>query len=394
MRILFINALFEPFGGGAERTIKELAKLVNGLGHEVKILTLWDKEDEEVEIDGLKIYRAKIPNLYFPDGRSRPPLIKRRLWHIIEIYNPLAKRIVSRQIDIFTPHIIQIHNTYGWSSSVYDAVLESGVPGIQVIHDLHLLCPTNMFKKNSVCKKQCFICKLIRFPQKVKTNKLKAVVGLSQFVLKKFLDEGYFTKVPIRRVLYRPIALKKCSFVRKADNNSVNFGFIGSLYPYKGVELLLKSFRKVKRANFRLYIAGRGFNDYEIYLKSKYADESVIFMGEVSPEIFLEKVDVVVVPSLGHDTFPRVVLESLSCGIPVIGSNLGGIPEMIIDGVNGIIFDPYKIGDLEEKILMFASKIKDWRSRCSVIRNSVSNFLDFERWANEWTDLYNSVLNL
>ena len=179
MRILFINTLYEPFiGGGAEIILKDLVEGAYNFGHKVKVLAFWDKEDKEDIVNGIPVYRAKIPNLYLPYGKVRPPLLKRRLWHLLDIYNPKSKKIVLDQIKQFKPDIISIHNTPGWSSAIWDAVDEAKVPAIQVLHDLYLLCPRHMFRNNSICKKQCLSCKLMRLPYKSNSNKVKAVVGV------------------------------------------------------------------------------------------------------------------------------------------------------------------------------------------------------------------------
>jgi glycosyltransferase involved in cell wall biosynthesis len=392
MRILFINVLYAPFiGGGAEITLKNLVEGIYNLGHEVKVLSFWDKDDEEEIIDGIPVYRAKIPNVYLPYGKIRQPFLKRRLWHILDIYNPISKEIVLKQIRNFKPDIISIHNTQGWSCSIWDAVSEAGVPAIQVLHDLYLLCPTNMFKNNVICKKQCLTCKLMRLPYKSKSNKLKAVVGVSNFILDKYLSYGYFENVPIKKVIYNSRKLSNFIVERRTDSKYINFGFIGTLAQNKGIEVLLKAYHKIKKPNYKLFVAGAGKQDYEEYLKSKYKDDSIIFMGRVEPKDFFEKVDVTIVPSIWYENLPGVVYESFAFGIPVIGSNIGGIPEMIINGVNGMLFDPYKEGDLEEKLLKFEGDISDWKNKAEIIKQSAQKFLDYEGWLNQWEELYELV---
>ncbi|MDK2814625.1 MAG: hypothetical protein PWP18_538 [Thermoanaerobacter sp.] len=392
MRILFINVLYAPFiGGGAEITLKNLVEGIYNLGHEVKVLSFWDKDDKEEVIGVIPVYRAKIPNVYLPYGKIRQPFLKRRLWHIVDIYNPISKKIVLRQIRDFKPDVISIHNTQGWSCSIWDAVSESNVPAIQVLHDLYLLCPTNMFKNNVICKKQCLTCKLMRLPYKLKSNKLKAVVGVSNFILDKYLSYGYFRDVPIKKVIYNSRKLSSVIVERKTDPRYINFGFIGTLAPNKGVEVLLRAYHKVKKPHYKLFVAGAGKQDYEEYLKSKYKDDSIIFMGRVEPKDFFEKVDVTIVPSIWYENLPGVVYESFAFGIPVIGSNIGGIPEMIINGVNGMLFDPYKEGDLEEKLLKFEGDISDWKNKSEIIKQSAQKFLDYEGWLNQWEKLYKLV---
>jgi glycosyltransferase involved in cell wall biosynthesis len=393
MRILFINVLYEPYiGGGAEIILRDLVKGSQIFGHEVKVLSFWDKDDKEEVIDGIPVYRAKIPNIYLPYGKIRQPFLKRRLWHILDIYNPISKKIVIKQIKDFKPDIVSIHNIYGWSCSIWDAVSESGVPAIQVLHDLYLLCPTSMFKNNNVCKEQCLICRLLRLPYKSKSNKLKAVVGVSNFILNHYLSYGYFQDVPIKKVIYNSRKLDT-NINKMVDLNYINFGFIGTLAPHKGVEVLLKAYHKIKKPNYRLFVAGSGKEDYEEYLKSKYKDDSIIFMGRVEPKDFFEKVDVTIVPSIWYENFPGVIIESFAFGVPVIGSNIGGIPEMIIEGVNGVLFDPYKEGDLEEKMLKFESEISDWRNKSEIIKQNAQKFLDYEGWLNQWEELYKLILS-
>ncbi|MGB9814107.1 MAG: glycosyltransferase family 4 protein [Thermovenabulum sp.] len=392
MRILFINVLYAPFiGGGAEIILKNLVEGTHDMGHEVKVLSFWDKDDKEEIIDGITVYRAKIPNVYLPYGKIRQPFLRRRLWHILDIYNPISKKIVLKQIRDFKPDIISIHNTQGWSCSIWDAVSEYNVPAIQVLHDLYLLCPTNMFKNNVICKKQCLTCKLMRLPCKLKSSNIKAVVGVSNFILNKLLSYGYFRDVPIKKVIYNSRKLSSVIVERKTDPRYVNFGFIGTLAPNKGIEVLLRAYHKIKKPNYKLFVAGAGKQDYEEYLKSKYKDVSIIFMGRVEPRDFFEKVDVTIVPSIWYENLPGVVYESFTFGIPVIGSDIGGIPEMVTEGVNGMLFDPYKKGDLEEKLLKFESEISDWKNKSEIIKQSAQKFLDYEGWLNQWEELYKLV---
>jgi len=395
MRILFINALYHPYlVGGTEIVLKGLVEELHNKGNEVKVLTLWDKDDEEELVDGIPVFRAKVPNVYLIYTPKRPDILKRRLWHLIELYNPIAKKIVSDQLKTFKPDIVQIHNMYGWSCSIWDAVSEFKIPTIQVLHDLYLLCPRNMFKNNSACRKQCLICKIMRLPYKLKSNNLKAVIGVSNFILDRYLRYGYFKDVPIKKVIYNNKKVKiDTSIVKESvDIRYINFGFIGTLKQLKGIEVLLKAYLKVKKTNYRLFVAGTGKQGYERYLKSKYKDDSIIFLGKVEPEKFFERVDATIVPSIWYENLPTVVIESLSFGVPIIASKIGGIPEMIVEGVNGMFFDPYKEGDLEQKILKFEKEIHIWRSKTEEIKKSSRKFTNYEKWIDEWEKLMQEII--
>jgi glycosyltransferase involved in cell wall biosynthesis len=100
-----------------------------------------------------------------------------------------------------------------------------------------------------------------------------------------------------------------------------------------------------------------------------------------------------IVPSIWCEALEMVVVESSAFGAPVIGSNTGSIPKMILEGINGMLFDPYKEGDLEEKMLKFESEISDWRSKSEIIKQSAQKFLDYEGWLNQWGELYKLVVS-
>lgn len=89
---------------------------------------------------------------------------------------------------------------------------------------------------------------------------------------------------------------------------------------------------------------------------------------------------------------PGVIIESFSFGIPVIGSNIGGIPEMVVDKNNGMLFNPYNSGELEEKMALFASNIKYWREKNKDIKNAALKFLDSDAWINQWEQLLKLVV--
>ena len=100
-------------------------------------------------------------------------------------------------------------------------------------------------------------------------------------------------------------------------------------------------------------IGGKGTAAYEDYLRTKYGASTVEFLGFVDPDSFLRDVDVLVVPSVWHDTSPRVISEAYAHGVPVIGSRRGGIPELIEEDRTGFLFDSDLPDDLTLKMRRF-----------------------------------------
>jgi len=395
MKILSINILYEPYiGGGAETIVKDLCSGLLKRGYNVSVLTFHEKENTNEIIDGINVFRVKIPNFYLPyfQGTNRPNAIKRFLWHLVDVYNPVSRKIVKQYLNIIKPDVIIVHNIAGWSPSIWETISKYKVPIIQVLHDSYLLCPRNMFSKGKICKKQCIKCKVMRFPHKILSNKTTAVVGVSNFILNHLLSYGYFSKTKIKTVIYNSRKIDNTNISLKNYNGNIHFGFIGTIAPNKGIEVLLKAYKNINIANSKLIIAGDGEKKYVEYLKSKYKDERIKWLGKVEPVDFFSQVDVSIVPSIWYENLPGVIIESFSFGIPVIGSNIGGIPEMVVDKNNGMLFNPYNSGELEEKMALFASNIKYWREKNKDIKNAALKFLDSDAWINQWEQLLKLVV--
>jgi len=117
--------------------------------------------------------------------------------------------------------------------------------------------------------------------------------------------------------------------------------FLGGLVPGKGAHVLVDAVASLRRPP-RVIIAGHLLDsEYGRQLQGK-ATDTVEFFGPYSPADLpnlLACADVVVAPATGPDTSPQTVLEALAAGRPVIGSRIGGIPDFVHDGVNGLLFD-------------------------------------------------------
>jgi len=230
----------------------------------------------------------------------------------------------------------------------------------------------------------------MRIPHKNLSNKLSAVVGVSNFIINKYLQYGYFEKVKIREVIYNSRKFKpfeqKRNKLRKYDG-TISFGFIGNIAPNKGLEVLLKAYKKIKNKHTRLVIAGSGNIGYVEYLKKNYSDDSIIWLGWVNQDDFFSKVDFTVVPSIWYEALGMIVVESFSYGIPVIGSRIGGIPEMVEENNNGILFEPGNYNELAEKLEDVAKNIIFWKENSDNIIKSAQKFLDYKRWIDKWEEL-------
>lgn len=97
-------------------------------------------------------------------------------------------------------------------------------------------------------------------------------------------------------------------------------------------------------------------------------------------------------PSIWEEPLGVIVFESFIFGKPVIGSNRGGIPEMIQEGVNGEIFDVDSDGDLANKMVRFTEKISFWRNKNDIIQKSSEKFNNYSVWIENYEKLYIEVI--
>jgi glycosyltransferase involved in cell wall biosynthesis len=124
--------------------------------------------------------------------------------------------------------------------------------------------------------------------------------------------------------------------------------YVGRISKEKGIETLLHTAEKLP---YSLKIAGQGplFND----LQPRYASEKIEFLGHLNKEevkSLVEKARFSVIPSECYENNPLSGIESLCLGTPVLGANIGGIPELIEENLNGLLFKSGNKIDLKNKV--------------------------------------------
>jgi glycosyltransferase involved in cell wall biosynthesis len=388
MKMLFINSFYAPHvKGGAEITLEIITRGMASRGHEVSVLSLSQTDEWATESrDGIDITRMPTPNLHPPYTYKPTSAIERYVWKLVDCYNPKAHIRISSLLSQKRPDIVFTHNLAGISIAAWQACRLHKVPVMHVLHDYYLLCPNvNMMNGGTTpCGKACTKCKLLRWPHHYASSQLDAVVGVSRSILKQHEDAGYFTAVKEKHVIYnaRDIVAGQTRLPKSAG--PLVFGFIGGLSPVKGVDQLIRSFQKIAvDRNIKLTIAGAGEPAYEQSLRAA-AGPAVEFLGYVPSADFYARIDVLVVPSLWHEPLGSVVFESLAHGLPVIGTLRGGMPEMIRDGVNGLLYEPSDESNLVtamQRILNDAALLQVMRDNAA---SSASHFNNLPRMVGEY----------
>lgn len=337
MKIVYINSFYAPDEvGGAEKSVRFLAETLQAQGHQTAVITL-GRENESSRLNGVQIERLAAPNLYFPADAGLQPGWKKLLWHTLDSFNPIAAQRVGELLDQINPDVVHTNNLSGLSASVWGAIHRRNVPIVHTLRDYYLLCSnTAMFKNGKPCGSRCGSCTTLSLPRFAASKVVDIVVGNSQFILNKHLQNGLFIDAD-QRVIYNAYSPSDDSDNRPID--ALQLGFIGRLAPSKGIELLIDGLRTANLSRpVKVLIAGEGPPDYVQSLKERAAGLPVEFMGRVKPETFYAQIHWTIVPSIWDEPLARVLFESFAHGVPVLGTDTGGTPELIREGQNGYLF--------------------------------------------------------
>jgi len=158
--------------------------------------------------------------------------------------------------------------------------------------------------------------------------------------------------------------------------------FVGRIEKTKGPERLLDCIPFLKEAKhpFHIFFAGEGTykSHLENCVKTEHYDASVTFLGHIQHAeliYFYNMVDVLVLPS-DTEGVPMVILEALACGTPVVASNVGGIPDIVVEGINGVVLDDLSSKKLTSAIIdILSKKIGRKKISRSIEPYSVTNFV-------------------
>jgi len=340
MKILFINTLYYPTVlGGAELSLQTLAEsLVNNGDDVVVICVSNNKKKFKDQINGCNVYYVDLINLYNPFSSNTKYSFLKPLWNVLDTYNPFMAKQIGRILDFECPDIVHTNNLACFSVAVWSEIKKRKLPLVHTLRDYYLICPrSTMFNNNKNCSSQCFFCRAYAIIRKIMSDYVDAVVGNSRFILNQHLIRGYFKKNKINKVIFSAYKGEKSNNTKSHQGSSAfRLGFLGRLKPNKGIELLLNIANQICNENIEFWIGGRD----ECSLETRNKLKNVHFMGFVDPISFFSNIDLLIVPSIWHDPLPRTILEAYAHGIPVIGTNRGGIPEIIDHKATGFIFDP------------------------------------------------------
>lgn len=354
MKILFFNGLYPPYiKGGGEISTHLIAK---GLSQKkkfcVKVLTI-GREEKKYQYEGVEIETIPPPNIYWSYNSSGKSFFKKSLWHLQTPYLLSSDYKITEVIRSFDPDIVETSVIEDFSDKIWKIIKNEGKKIVHTLRSYSQLCyNANMFYEGKNCGKQCILCKLHSFPKKKLSSQVDSVIGISKHILDKHVEYGFF---PNAQKYVIPNIYNGISEDSNELLDSLIVGYIGRIHPTKGLDLLIDSFKEIyrilkKRGDLKLLIAGGGNKDYKTKLEDKAKGFPIEFIGYTEPNDFYKKVNISICPSIWEEPFGRVVIESMAHGVPVIGSRIGGIKELIDHKKTGLLFDSGSKKDLIEKI--------------------------------------------
>jgi len=376
MKILLVNKFLYPRGGDCIHTLN-LGRLLREAGHVVRFYAMDYPENIQNENESLFAEEISFSAVSL-SGKMKAA--KRLLW------GTGVKRNYEKLLNEFQPDIVHLHNIHSYLSPIVAKLAhQRHIKVIWTLHDYKLICPAyNCLCKGKICE-ACFNYKRYVFFRRCMKNNLLASIlawgeaGIwnrnklsewtdvficpSRFMAEKMKQGGYPEEK--LHVIHNFISEEQIeSIMNVPDNREEAYAYIGRLSEEKGVESLLKA---AVQLPYKLYIAGTG--PLENKLREKYNTNNIAFLGQLTAKDIiglLKKVSFTVIPSIWYENNPLSVIESLSCGTPVLGRNIGGIPELLeIDSCNRLFTKDTELPELISE--MFVSGISIDRSKLSGI---------------------------
>lgn len=357
MKILQINK-FYYLRGGSERYMFEASRLLAERGHTVIPFAMQDVRNAatpyaEYFAEAIDVHRFSLRDM----ARS--------------LYDWVAARQLQRLIEAERPDIAHLHNIdFHLTPAIIRVLKKNGIPMVQTLHDYKLISPNRtLFCHNGPCRHgvggRYYRVALHRCIQHSFLKSTLAAVEMylhhrwlktytcvdrfiapSEFMRQLCIQNGV---APEKIVTIRNFVTLPSAAVRADDSESVALVYVGRLSPEKGVGDLLAAVAAVPAVTLRIVGDGPERSALERVVREGGLSERVHFTGTLPPEAVrreLQAARALVLPSRWEENMPLSLLEAMAAGTAVVAPRAGGIPEVVRDGENGILFESRNVSSL------------------------------------------------
>lgn len=356
MRILLVNNHHKIIGG-AERYYFDLGELLKKNGHTVAYFSTNDNGNQKTKWSKFFIKKLDFKRKSFKNSIDKFPKI---------FYSSEAKKNIGKLLDEFKPDIVHLQNIYYYiTTSIIGEITKREIPIVQTVHDYQLISPSVvMYHDGGICE----VCKRDKyykavFHKCVKKSYLATLMSVITLYFQNFnnlyskrinvfITPSIFMKNKLIEYGYPKNKIKCISNFLFSQRNVVNDKileryvlYFGRICEAKGIYLVLNAAEQLPNVNFK--VAGN-FED-SLVRKNIFNQitankiRNIDFLGfKKGSELkkLISHSQFVVIPSLWYENQPYSVLESFAMRKTVVAVNMGGVPELVDNKVNGLLFDP------------------------------------------------------
>lgn len=363
MKILIVNKFLYP-NGGSETYIFKIGEQLVKMGHSVQYFGM----EHENRIVGNRV-ESYTSGMDFHTGK-----LQKLLYPFKIIYSLEARRKIRLVLDDFSPDVVHLNNfNFQLTPSIlyeirkYERQKRKRIRIIYTAHDSQLVCPNHLMQ-NPLTQKRCVKCLEGNVSCCIKGkcihgSRVKSTLAAAEHVLYRSLRTYRLIDLIIcpsqflkERLQTDPVLASRLTVlhnfvdVRQGEERTKKdyVLYFGRYSLEKGIGTLLQVCRRMPQIPF--IFAGDGPLAEEVN-----AVTNIKNMGFLSGDDLwklITQARFTVFPSECYENCPFAVMESLLCGTPVIGADVGGVPELIESGKTGELFESGNAGQLEEKISM------------------------------------------
>lgn len=364
MKILLSNKFYYNRGGDCIATLA-LENILKEHGHEVAFFAM----------NHIHNFSSEWENYFAPEVDFSIQGLTNKINSVKRIFRPTdVKEQFMRLINDYKPDVVHLNNIHSYISPfITELAFKQGIKVIWTQHDYKLVCPTYLCLHNGEVCESCFKnpiyvltkkCMKSNIPQSLCAyfealywNKTKLQKYTDTFIapsdfLKKTMIKGGFNHSKIKTI-YHCIPRK----INKTISTKKNYYcFVGRFSEEKGVRTLIKAAMTLP---YHLVMIGDGPLKNDLLYMAQNC-KNISFAGFKSWDdlkTIVGNARFLVTPSECYEVFGLVNIEAQALGTPVLGANIGGIPETIRCDISGKLFESGNIEDLKDKInKMFQSK--------------------------------------
>lgn len=369
MKILLVNK-FHYIKGGSETYYFGLGRLLEEMGCEVIFFSMQDEKNEPCGQSQYFVEKRDFNGSMDPGTLLKTSM---GLLYSFEAAEKFRHLLRDERPDIVHLNIFQSQLT----GSIVDAAYHYKIPVIYTAHDLKSVCPNyQMLNHGEVCERcmkgaywNCFrtgcmkdsrlkslLAAMEAYVYKFKRTyaKMDLIIAPSAFYKQK-ITEAKIANCP---VVYRPNFLPEMGSCPEKEEKGEYFLYFGRLSREKGIFTMIKAYARAE-LTVPLYLAGTGPLEEEIkkLIDMLGVKERVHLLGFKSGDALkclVQNSLCMCLPSEWYENGPYSVMEAMSMGKPAIVSDMGGLPEMVQDGINGFIFKGKDEAALAEAMIRMA----------------------------------------